>query len=83
MTIIEGMRNSLAHGNVRFVNISKLNDINDIKDIKIEFTNIYEGKTCFKMTVSLYDLQLLFEDCNIQVINEFLHNNKKEKVLTK
>ena len=80
LSIIEGMRNAIAHGNVRIINIGA---VKNPFDLKIEFTNIYQGKECFKMTISLYDLELLFDEDNVNAINDFINNNKKQKVLKK
>lgn len=74
LNIIEGMRNSIAHGNVRIINISN-GQTN--KEILLQFTNYHKGKICFKMTASLHQLESLFISENTKVLDEFVRNKKK------
>ena len=66
--IIEGIRNSIAHGNVSIEN-SYGNKY--VSDTVLKFTNIHEGKVLFQASVSLYDLEILFESYNTKVLEEF------------
>ena len=74
LNIIEGMRNSIAHGNVRIINISN-GQSND--EILLQFTNYHKDKICFQMTTSLYQLESLFLPKNTVVLDEFVANKKK------
>lgn len=74
LNIIEGMRNSIAHGNVRIINISN-GQTND--EILLQFTNYHKGKICFQMTASLHQLESLFLPKNTKVLDEFVKTKKK------
>lgn len=74
-TIIKGIRDSLAHGNITYKNIY----YNDVKDTLIEFTDYYRNEIKFKLTIRINDLIYLFENKNIDVLNNFYN----EKVLKK
>lgn len=80
LAIIEGMRNSIAHGNVKITNIASAKNK---FDLNIQFTNIHEGKECFKMNVSIYDLEILFTENNIKLIDNYVNKINNEKVLKK
>ena len=74
-TIIKGIRDSLAHGNITYKNIY----YNDVKDTLIEFTDYYKNEIKFKLIIRINDLIYLFENKNIDVLNNFYN----EKVLKK
>ena len=77
-TIIKGIRDSLAHGNITYKNIY----YNDVKDTLIEFTDYYRNEIKFKLTIRINDLIYLFENKNIDVLNNF-YNEKLLKKSTK
>lgn len=73
--IIEGIRNSIAHGNYYIKHGSSMNDS------IIVFEDIYEGNLNFKCSVKINDfMEFLDKSCN--VISDFIDNNKT-KTLTK
>lgn len=63
--IIEGVRNSIAHGNYEFL-IGK-----DFNDTTIVFSDIYEGKLTFQAKIRFIDLERLF-DVNTDVLVKFI-----------
>ena len=66
--IIEGIRNSIAHGHYEIV-------VNgDFMDTMIIFNDIYEGKLTFQAKISFRDFEKLIND-NTEVIHKFI--NKK------
>lgn len=69
--IVEGIRNSIAHGNYKFV--TKKNSF----DTLIEFSDIYENKLTFKGTITFRDLETLLDD-NFSIIQDFIGKDKKE-----
>lgn len=73
LAIIEGIRNSMAHGNVQILNSASVTNFNDLK---IRFTDEYENEICFDLTISLYEFQSLFEDYNVAIIEDFIDNVK-------
>lgn len=73
--IINGIRNSIAHGNYR-LETSKNNEI------KIVFEDIYEGKLTFKCEIDIIDfINMIYENQNI--IIAFLNKNEQKLVRTK
>lgn len=68
LAIIEGIRNSIAHGNIQILNATETENFHDVK---IRFTDMEDEKIVFQLTVSLYELECLFEPCNINVINQY------------
>lgn len=73
-SIINGIRNSIAHGNYRILQGKKL------EDIKIVFEDIHNDKLTFKAEISPTDfINMIYE--NDHVINEFLLNKKGEQTL--
>ena len=73
--IIDGIRNSIAHGNYYIKN--NIDIVNSI----IVFEDIYEGNLTFKCSVKINDF-MEFLDKGYHVINDFI-SNKKTKTLTK
>lgn len=73
--IINGIRNSIAHGNYEVI------QNNNISDTYIIFNDIYEGVLTFKGKIKLLDFIDLIDN-NANVIYDFL-NNDKVKVLSK
>lgn len=76
--IIDGIRNSIAHGNYYIISKTDLN--NSI----IVFEDIYEGKLTFKCNIKINDF-IKFLGNNSPIICNFLNNinNNKTKKLTK
>lgn len=68
LAIIEGIRNSIAHGNIQILNATETENFHDVK---IRFTDMEDEKIVFQLTTSLYELECLFEPCNINVINQY------------
>lgn len=75
LAIIEGIRNSISHGNYEIINAGEHSNFNDVK---IRFRDEYKGEVVFLLEISLWDFQALFEDYNIGVITKF-----EEKILKK
>ena len=76
--IIDGIRNSIAHGNYYIISKTDLN--NSI----IVFEDVYEGKLTFKCSIKINDFIKFLSD-NAPIISNFLNNinNNKTKKLTK
>lgn len=70
-TIIQGIRDALAHGNVTYKNIY----YNDIENTYVEFTDLYKEEIKFKLTIKIKDLIHIFEYKNTNIINDF-YNEK-------
>lgn len=74
-TIINGIRNSIAHGNYTLK--SSEND-----GIIIVFEDIYEGKLTFKCEIDIiYFINMIYG--NQSVVIEFLNKNEQKLVRTK
>ena len=63
--IIEGIRNSIAHGNYEFL-MGK-----DFDDTMIVFSDIYEGKLTFQAKIKLADFERLF-NVNTNILVKFI-----------
>lgn len=74
--IIEGIRNSIAHGNYQVIEAPSL------LDSKIIFRDIYLGKETFSCEVRAEDFKNLLI-VNMKIIHEFLSSRKGEKGKTK
>ena len=73
--IINGIRNSISHGNYKLET-----SINN--EIKIVFEDIYEGKLTFKCEIDIIDfINMIYENQNI--IIAFLNKNELKLVRTK
>ncbi len=73
--IINGIRNSISHGNYKLET-----SINN--EIKIVFEDIYEGKLTFKCEIDIIDfINMIYG--NQSVIIEFLNKNEQKLVRTK
>lgn len=71
--IIDGIRNSIAHGNYYLkYNIDMNNSI-------IVFEDVYEGKLTFKCSIKINDFIKFLSD-NSPIICNFLNNNKTKKL---
>lgn len=66
--IIEGIRNSIAHGHYEFISSGNFNDT------IIAFNDIYEGKLTFQAKIKFSDFERLIND-NTMIISNFV--NKK------
>lgn len=71
--IIDGIRNSIAHGNYYVISKTDLN--NSI----IVFEDIYEGKLTFKCSIKINDF-IKFLGNNSPIICNFLNNHKTKKL---
>lgn len=67
--ILERIRNSLGHGNVRIGNI----DINNIMQTKISFVDDYDNSKMFSGSISLFDLMNSINQ--VDFMNSFITNN--------
>ncbi len=74
--IIEGIRNSIAHGNYQVI------EAPSILDSKIIFRDIYLGKETFSCEVGAEDFKNLLI-VNMKIILQFLSSRKREKAKTK
>ena len=74
--IIEGIRNSIAHGNYQVI------EAPSILDSKIIFRDIYLGKETFSCEVGAEDFKNLLT-VNMKIILQFLSSRKEEKAKTK
>lgn len=74
--IIEGIRNSIAHGNYQVI------EAPSILDSKIIFRDIYLGKETFSCEVGTEDFKNLLI-VNMKIILQFLSSRKREKAKTK
>ena len=74
--IIEGIRNSIAHGNYQVI------ETPSILDSKIIFRDIYLGKETFSCEVGAEDFKNLLI-VNMKIILQFLSSRKEEKAKTK
>lgn len=74
--IIEGIRNSIAHGNYQVI------ETPSILDSKIIFRDIYLGKETFSCEVGAEDFKNLLI-VNMKIILQFLSSRKGEKAKTK
>lgn len=74
--IIEGIRNSIAHGNYQVL------EAPSILDSKIIFRDIYLGKETFSCEVGAEDFKNLLI-VNMKIILQFLSSRKGEKAKTK
>ena len=72
--IVEGIRNSIAHGNYRF--ISKTNSL----DTVIEFSDIYEDKLTYKGKITFRDLEILL-DKNFEIIQDFINKDETKNIV--
>ena len=68
--IINGIRNSIAHGNYKVIQKETL------KDSLIEFTDFYEGEVTFKASISINDFLDFLQKSAVKV-NEFLITEEK------
>ena len=75
-TIINGIRNSIAHGNIKCKNIVSSN----LKDIEIEFLDIHKDEIQFKLNIKLYNLFSLIEEININPTSDFLLQKKLKPI---
>ena len=66
-TIIEGIRNAIAHGNYEF----KING--NFYDTEIVFKDIYEGKNTFELRISFKDFEDMI-DLNYDVVVDYIRN---------
>lgn len=74
--IIEGIRNSISHGNYKVIAESS------IEDCKIIFEDIYEGELTFKTQIKVLDfINLLVNNHNI--ISNFVDDKKNKKISLK
>lgn len=71
-SIIEGIRNSICHGNIK----TRLNGSMD--NTIVIFEDIYEGKLTFKLEITLNDLYKFLTE-NFFIVVEYLKTLEKDK----
>lgn len=74
-TIINGIRNALAHGNIKCNNIASAK----LKDVELEFIDEYDNDIKFSLKVTVDSLFSLLEIENITFINEYLKRKIKKQ----
>lgn len=72
--MIEGIRNSIAHGNVKIINEAECNFIGDIF---LNFKDYDNGELIMDLTIKVSDFELLLKNENYKVITDFLNNKVK------
>lgn len=72
-TIIEGMRDALSHANIKIENIGLSTNV---KELDLEFNDIYEGNVEFNLKTNFYSLENLYEDYNVNVIDNYVNKMK-------
>lgn len=72
--IIAGMRDALAHANVKIKNAGIAANI---KELGIEFNDIYEGKVEFNLKTDFYSLENLYEARNVDIIDDYITKIKR------
>ena len=77
--IIEGIRNSIAHGDVT---IENCHGTKYVGDTILKFTNKHNNQVLFQASVNLYNLEGLFEIQNTSILSDFFDEKmgKKTKV---
>ena len=75
-TVINGIRNAICHGNIKYSNL-----YNGIKGLLIEFSDIHENEEQFKLDIDLYSLMSLTEKDNLDYINNFYRVKKIKSLL--
>jgi hypothetical protein len=80
--IISHLRNAIAHGNV-YIHAHEAGDT--LNDRIIEFDDIHEGRSTYKLKIKYIDFIKLLEKRNVSVIINYLNTlmvpiNKKEKL---
>ncbi|MDD3452725.1 MAG: hypothetical protein PHN42_00385 [Bacilli bacterium] len=75
--IIEGIRNAIAHGNIK---INKYKEVSNFKNTIISFKDIYNENIEFELDISISDFEKLFSDENIITIQKFLNNQNDEEI---
>jgi hypothetical protein len=80
--IISHLRNAIAHGNV-YIHAHEAGDT--LNDRIIEFDDIHEGRSTYKLKIKYIDFIKLLEKRNVSVIMNYLNTlmvpiNKKEKL---
>lgn len=73
--IINGIRNSIAHGHYEIIPAELL------ADTKIIFTDLYEGKETFKVEINFEDFSGILEN-NFKVMLDYVNKNKSIKKKT-
>ena len=68
--IIEGIRNSIAHGHYEFITNG------DFNDTIIVFNDIYEGKLTFQLKIKFVDFEKMINE-NSQIMLNFVNNKLK------
>lgn len=71
--IIEGIRNSIAHGHYEFISNG------DLFNTELVFSDIYEGKITFQVRMTFQELESLIDNNYMNVLN-FIKNKNKVKM---
>lgn len=74
--IVEGIRNALAHGNVKIINSFEVLDINDII---LNFKDYDEEMLCMDLSLTIRQFNNLFSEENVNVLSNFINS----KIYTK
>lgn len=67
-SIINGIRNSISHGNVKCNGIASEN----LENIELEFVDLYEFVVQFKLNIKVFNLFALIEEENLNTTNKYL-----------
>ena len=79
LNIIEHIRNSFAHGNVKVLDNL---DVDFFYDRLIEMQDIYYGKVTYKKVIKVKDFMKLFSSDNLDVLMKFLMSLQKNSSCT-
>lgn len=78
--IIEGIRNSIAHGDVT---IENCHGTKYVGDTILKFTNKHNNQVLFQASVNLYNLEGLFEIQNTSILSDFFDEKMSKKTKVK
>jgi hypothetical protein len=76
-SIIEHIRNSIAHGNIK-LDIFQGNYT--VNDTLMQLEDIYNGESTFKIKIKVEDFNTLFNDYNLNKIYELIGESKENKL---
>lgn len=76
--LIEYIRNAISHGNVYFY----YNETDgNITECKLRFINTKDSQVTLDLLVSIQDFEKIFNQDNLRLLDEYLTNQKKGRVL--
>ena len=76
--LIEYIRNAISHGNVHFY-YSKSST--NLENCMLRFINKKDNQTLLDLTISIKDFDQLFNEENLTILDEYLKEQKKDRVL--